>query len=67
MYNFHNSTDTLKFWTEKRDITKPFFVFHPILMKLGEIVVHLAPLAGEAINLKSAWPVVTFDGTEKLY
>ena len=25
-----------------------------------------APLAGEAINLKSSWPVVTVDGTEKL-
>ena len=33
MYDFHDSTDTLKFRTEKR-------VFHPILMKFGEIVVH---------------------------
>ena len=39
MYNFHNSTDTLKFWTEKWAITKTFFVFHPILMKLNEVVV----------------------------
>ena len=27
MYDFHNSTDTLKFWTEKRPITKTFFCF----------------------------------------
>ena len=40
MYDFHNSTDTLKFWTEKQAINN-FFVFHPILMKLGEIVVHM--------------------------
>ena len=39
MYDFHNSTDTLKFWTEKRAINKTFFVFHLILMKLGEVVV----------------------------
>ena len=39
MYDFHNSTDTLKFWTEKWAINnKTFFVFHLILMKLGEIV-----------------------------
>ena len=41
MYNFHDSTDTLKFWTEKQAINKTFFVFHPILMKLGEIVLHM--------------------------
>ena len=40
MYEFHDSTDTLKFWTEKWAINKTFF-FHPILMKLGEIVVHI--------------------------
>ena len=39
MYDFHDSTDTLKFWTEKRPINKTFFVFHPILIKLGEVVV----------------------------
>ena len=38
MYDFHDSTDTLKFWTEKRAINKTFF-FHLILMKLGEVVV----------------------------
>ena len=41
MYDFHDSTDTLKFWTEKWAINNTFFVFHPILMKLGEIVVHM--------------------------
>ena len=41
MYNFHDSSDTLKFGTEKRAIKKTFFVFHLILMKLGEIVVHM--------------------------
>ena len=41
MYDFHNSTDTLKFWTEKQVINKTFFVFHPILTKLGEIVEHM--------------------------
>ena len=41
MYDFHNSTDTLKFWTEKQAINKTFFVFHPILMQLGETVVHM--------------------------
>ena len=40
MYDFHDSTDALKFWTEKRAI-KTTFVFHLILMKLGEIVVHM--------------------------
>ena len=40
MYDFHDSTDTLKFWTEKVAINKTFFVFHPILIKLGEVVVH---------------------------
>ena len=40
MYDFYNSTDTLKFWTEKWAINKTF-VFHPILMKIGEIVVHM--------------------------
>ena len=38
MYNFHYSTDTLKFLTEKRAINKTF-VFHLILMKLGEVVI----------------------------
>ena len=38
MYDFHNSTDTLKFRTEKWAINI-FFVFHLILMKLGEVVV----------------------------
>ena len=38
MYDFHNSTDTLKFWTEKQAINM-FFVFHPILMKLSEVIV----------------------------
>ena len=33
MYDFQDSTDTLKVWTEKG-------VIHPILMKL-EIVVHM--------------------------
>ena len=28
---------------------------------------YITPLAGEAINLKSSWPVITIDGTEKLY
>ena len=41
MYDFHNSTHTLKFWTEKRAFNRAFFVFHLILMKLGEIVVHM--------------------------
>ena len=41
MYDFHDSTDTLKFWTEKRAIYKTFFVFHQILMQLLEIVVHM--------------------------
>ena len=41
MYDYHNSADTLKLWTEKRAIDKTFFVFHLILMKLGEIVVHM--------------------------
>ena len=27
MYDFHNSTDTLKFWTEKRTINKTFLFF----------------------------------------
>ena len=36
MYDFHNSTDTLKFWTEKWAINKTFSF---ILMKLGEVVV----------------------------
>ena len=27
MYDFHNSTDTLKFWTEKRSINKTFLFF----------------------------------------
>ena len=27
MYDFHNFTDTLKFWTEKWDINKTFLVF----------------------------------------
>ena len=39
MYDFHDSTDTLKLWTEKRAINKTFFVFHLILIKLGEVVV----------------------------
>ena len=39
MYDFHDSTDTLKFRTEKWAINKTFFVFHLILMKLGEVVV----------------------------
>ena len=39
MYDFHDSTDTLKFWTEKVAINKTFFVFHSILMKPGEVVV----------------------------
>ena len=39
MYDLHNSTDTLKFWTEKRAINNFVFVFHLILMKLGEFVV----------------------------
>ena len=38
MYDFHDSTDTLKFWTEKCAINKTF-VFHLILMKLGEVVI----------------------------
>ena len=42
MYDFHDSTDTLKFWTEKRAINKTFFVFHLILMKFCEIVVHMS-------------------------
>ena len=39
MYDFHDSTDTLKFWTEKWAINKKIFVFHLILMKLVEVVV----------------------------
>ena len=39
MYDFHNSTDTLKFRTEKWAIKKTFFVFHLILTELGEVVV----------------------------
>ena len=27
MYDFHNSTDTLKFWTEKRAVNKTFLFF----------------------------------------
>ena len=27
LYDFHNSTDTLKFWTEKRAINKTFLLF----------------------------------------
>ena len=37
--NFYDSTDNLKFRTEKWAINKTFFVFHMILMKLGEVVV----------------------------
>ena len=39
MYDFHDSSDTLKFCTEKRAIKKTFFGFHLILMKFGEVVV----------------------------
>ena len=39
MYDFHDCTDTLKFWTEKLAINKTSFVFHLILMKLGEVLV----------------------------
>ena len=39
MYNFHDSTDTLEFWTEKRAINNKKIVFLQILMKLGEVVV----------------------------
>ena len=38
MYDFHNSTDTLKFWTEKQAINKTFFSFSS---DFGEIVVHM--------------------------
>ena len=38
MYDFHDSTDTLKFCTEKRAINRNF-VFHLILMNLGKVVV----------------------------
>ena len=41
MYDFHNSTDSLKFWTEKRAINKTFLFFIRLLIKLGEIVVHM--------------------------
>ena len=27
MYDFHNSTDTLKFWTEKQAINKSFYLY----------------------------------------
>ena len=43
MYDFQNSTDILKFWTEKRAIGKTFFVFYPILMKLGKVIVSSYP------------------------
>ena len=40
MYDFHDSTDTIKFWTEKRAIhIYKKNVFHVTLMKLGEVVV----------------------------
>ena len=39
MYDFYDSTDTLKFWTEKQAINTTFFVFHLILMKLDEVLV----------------------------
>ena len=39
MYDFHDSTDTLKFWTEKQAINKTFLFFHLILMKFGEVVI----------------------------
>ena len=38
MYNFHDSTDTLKFWTEKWAINKTFLFFIPIWWNL---VVHM--------------------------
>ena len=38
IYDFHDSTYTLKFWTERQAINKTF-VFYLILMKLGEVVV----------------------------
>ena len=41
MYDFHNSSDTLKFSTERWAINKTFLFFHLILMKLGEVVVHI--------------------------
>ena len=53
MYDFHNSTDTLKFWTEKWAINKKKFVFHSILMKLGEIVEHMS-------NYKFSWKTKKF-------
>ena len=33
MYDFHNSTDTLKFWTEKHDINKNLLFFIKIRWK----------------------------------
>ena len=39
MYDFHDSTDTLKFWTEEWAINKKKIVFHLIFMTLSEVVV----------------------------
>ena len=39
MYDFYDSTDALKFLTEKQAINKTFLFFHLILIYLGEVVV----------------------------
>ena len=46
-YDFHNSTDILKFWTEKHAIND-FFVFHLILIKLGEVVLKFHQLSSKS-------------------
>ena len=47
----------------KRSIKKSFFVFHPILMKLGKVVVHSGRedtrgSAGSARALPKFWPAL---------
>ena len=37
MYDFHDSTDTLKFWTEKQTINKKYIVFHLIWWNLVKL------------------------------
>ena len=41
MYDFYESTDTLKFWTEKWAINKTFCFSSNFDEKLGEIVEHM--------------------------
>ena len=39
MYDFHDSTDTLKFWTEKRATNKTFLFFIWFCSNFGDVVV----------------------------